>query len=194
MWITRHIPWVLLTSAIFHRKFCYIKKYMCRLYFESKFLIILAFLESLRIALIKKVTVLLMSAKTATSGLLKITVFWNKVYDVIIYVRDITSKFLSRDSNYIVHTAMWPRFGDSNISIRKLFYRDLTRKTAFFESRSWFKFNNLGLALGMNWNFYTSVAKGLKLKVRKFFGLVPMFVEVTGEKTVGGLLAPFHPE
>ena len=146
--------------------FCYIKKYMYRLHFDTKFLIILAFLESLRIVLIKKVTVLLMSAKTATSGLLKITVFWNKVYDVIIYVHDVTSKFLSRDSNYIVHTAMWPRFGDSNISMRKLFYRDLTRKTAFFESRSWFKFNNLGLALGMNWKFYTSVAKGLKLKVR----------------------------
>ena len=29
--------------------------------------------------------------------------------------------------------------------------------------------------------FYTSVAKGLKLKVRKFLGLIPMFVEVTGE-------------
>ena len=66
----------------------------------------------------------------------------------------------------------------------------MTRKTAFFESRSWFKFNNLGLALGMNWNFYTSVAKGLKLKVRKFFGLVPMFVEVTGEKTAGDFWLP----
>ena len=37
----------------------------------------------------------------------------------------------------------------------------------------------------MNLKFYTSVAKGLKLKVRKFLGLVPSFVEVTGEKLVG---------
>ena len=29
---------------------------------------------------------------------------------------------------------------------------------------------------------YTSVAKGLKLKVRKFQGLIPTSVEVTGEK------------
>ena len=33
--------------------------------------------------------------------------------------------------------------------------------------------------------FYTGVEKGLKLKVRKFLGLVPTFVEVTGEKLVG---------
>ena len=40
---------------------------------------------------------------------------------------------------------------------------------------------------------YTSVVKGLKLKVRKFWGLIPTFIEVTGEKLVGGLLAPPHP-
>ena len=63
------------------------------------------------------------------------------------------------------------------------------RKTAFFEGWSWFKFNNLGLALGANLKFYTSMAKGLKLKVRKFWGLIPTFVEVKGEKLVGGLFA-----
>ena len=39
----------------------------------------------------------------------------------------------------------------------------------------------------MNLKFYTSVAKVLKLKVRKFWGLIPQFAEVTGEKPVGGL-------
>ena len=43
-----------------------------------------------------------MPAKMATPDLLKITVFWNKGYDVIIYVRDVTNKILSRASNYIV--------------------------------------------------------------------------------------------
>ena len=62
----------------------------------------------------------------------------------------------------------------------------MTRKTAIFEGWSWFKFNNLGLALVTNLKFYTSMAKGLKLKVRKFWGLIPMFVEVTGEKLVQG--------
>ena len=37
----------------------------------------------------------------------------------------------------------------------------------------------------MGLEFYTSMAKGLKLKVRKFFGLIPMFLEVTGEKLFG---------
>ena len=48
------------------------------------------------------------------------------------------------------------------------------------------KFNNFGLALGKNLKFYTRTAKGLKIKVRKFLELNPMFVEVTGGKPVGG--------
>ena len=62
----------------------------------------------------------------------------------------------------------------------------MTRKTAFFEGRSWFKFNNFGLAVGTNLKFCTSLSKGLKLNVRKFWGLILTFVEVTGEKLVGG--------
>ena len=58
----------------------------------------------------------------------------------------------------------------------------MTRKIAFFEEWSWFKFNNLGLVLGTNLKFCTSVAKGLKLKVKKVWVPNPMFVEVTGGK------------
>ena len=61
----------------------------------------------------------------------------------------------------------------------------MTRKNNFFEGCSWFKFNNLGLAQGMVLKFYASVAKVLKLKVRKLRGLILMFVEVSGEKLVG---------
>ena len=32
--------------------------------------------------------------------------------------------------------------------------------------------------------------KGFKLKVRKFYRLIPSFVEATGEKLVGSLLSP----
>ena len=46
------------------------------------------------------------------------------------------------------------------------------------------KINNLGLALGMALEFYTSLAKGLKLKVRKFCGLIPTFIKITGEELV----------
>ena len=38
----------------------------------------------------------LMSAKLATLGLLKIKVTWNKGYDVIIFVYDVINKILSR--------------------------------------------------------------------------------------------------
>ena len=101
-------------------KFCYIKKYMYRLQFDAKFLILLTFLESLKIVLIKKVTILMMSAKMATPDLLKITVLWNKGYDVIIYVHDIPIKILSHDSNYTVDVVMWPKFGNSNIAITEV--------------------------------------------------------------------------
>ena len=46
--------------------------------------------------------ILMKSAKLATLGLLKIKVFWNKGYDFIISVHDVTNKIFSRDSNYIV--------------------------------------------------------------------------------------------
>ena len=56
-------------------KFFYIKKYMYRLHFDSKLLILLTFLESIKIVLIKKVAILVMSAKMATAGLLNIKIF-----------------------------------------------------------------------------------------------------------------------
>ena len=66
------------------------------------------------------VTILMMSAKITTLALLKIKVFWNNGYDVIIYVHDVTSKILSRDSNYIIDVVMWPKFGNCSISMRKV--------------------------------------------------------------------------
>ena len=53
-----------------------------------------------------------------------------------------------------------------------------------------FRFNKLGLAIVMALKLYTSVAKGLKLKVRKFWKLIPTFVEVAWEKLVGGAYCP----
>ena len=132
----------------------------------------------------------MMSAKMATSSLHKITVFWNKGYDVIISVDDVINKFClviqiilkmcSCDQSLVTVAFLWEKLSQPQ------FYKDLARKTAFFEEWSWFKFNNFGLALDTNLKFYNSMAKGLKLKIRKFWGLIPMFVEVTGEKLVGG--------
>ena len=44
-------------------------------------------------------------------------------------------------------------------------------------------FNSLGQALGIALKFCTSVAKRLKLEVRKFWGLILMFVEVKESKS-----------
>ena len=126
-----------------------------------------------------------MSLKMATPGLLKITVFLNKGYDVLISVNDVTSKVLSRDSNYIVdvfcdQSSLTIAFLWEKLS-RSQFYKDLT-KNHFFEGCPGFKFNNLGLALGTNLKVYTSLSKGLKLKVKTFWWLILTFVEVTGKK------------
>ena len=77
-------------------------------------------LESLKICSINLVIIFIMSAKMATPGFLKIMVFWNKGYDVISYVDDVTNKILPRDSNYIVDVFMWPKFGNCSISMREV--------------------------------------------------------------------------
>ena len=47
-----------------------------------------------------------------------------------------------------------------------------------FKGCFWFNFNNLGLAYLVAFKFYTSVVKGWKLIFRKFWELVPTFVDV----------------
>ena len=58
------------------------------------------------------VAILMMSAKLAALSLLKIKIFWNKGYDIVIYIHVITNKILSRDSNYKVDVVIRPKFGD----------------------------------------------------------------------------------
>ena len=60
------------------------------------------------------VTIFMMSGKLATLGLLKMKVFWNKGYDVIISVHDVRNKILSHNANYIVDVVLWPKFGNSS--------------------------------------------------------------------------------
>ena len=60
---------------------------------------------------------ILISAKLATLGLLKIKVFWNEGSDVITFVQDVTNKVLSRDSNYIIDMVMLAKY---SISMREV--------------------------------------------------------------------------
>ena len=96
----------------------------------------------------------MMLAKMVTLRFLKIQVFLNKGYDIIIFVYDVTNKILSCNSIYVVNVIC-----DQSLVIQ--FYKDLSRKNTFFARWSWFRFNNLGLALDIALKFYTSVAKGL---------------------------------
>ena len=52
------------------------------------------------------VTILMMSAKMLTLGFLKVKVFRNKSYAIIIFVLDVTNRILTCNSNYIVDLVM----------------------------------------------------------------------------------------
>ena len=64
--------------------------------------------------------ILIMSAKMATPGYLKVKLFWNNSYDVIIIVHAVFNKTLSGDANYIVDMIMWPKLSNSSGSIREV--------------------------------------------------------------------------
>ena len=64
--------------------------------------------------------ILMVSVKLATLGLFKIKIFKKKGYDVIIADYDVSNKILSHNSNYIKDMVMWPKFGNSSISMREV--------------------------------------------------------------------------
>ena len=103
-----------------------------------------------------------------------------KFYHVI----QIILQICSCDQSLVTLVFLWEKLSQPQ------FYKDLTRKAAFFEELFWFKFNSLELVLSTNLKFYISPAKVLKLKLRKFWGLIPTYVEVTGEKLVEAFLQP----
>ena len=135
-----------------------------------------------------------MSAKITTPDLLKTRVFWNIGYGFIILTMMLPIKFdhviqmilyiWSPDQSLVTAAFLWVKLSQPQ------FYKDLTKKIAFFKRWSWFKLNNFRLALGRNLNFCTSVAKGSKLNSQMFRGSNITFVQITGEKLVGG---PFWP-
>ena len=69
--------------------------------------------------------ILMVPAKMATLDLLRIKAFWNKGYDVIISVYDVTNKILSGESNYIVNVLMWRKFGNSSTSMREVTFTSI---------------------------------------------------------------------
>ena len=82
------------------------------------------------------VAILMVSVKLSTPGLLKKKMFWNKGYDFIISVHDVTKKILSCHSNYIEHVVTWPKFSNSSLSMREVIITSILwgfdRKNQFF--------------------------------------------------------------
>ena len=76
--------------------------------------------EVFSLFLLNLVIILMMSAKMATQNLHKLTVFWNEGYGVLNSVDDVINKILWHDSNYIVDLFMWPKFGNSSISMKEV--------------------------------------------------------------------------
>ena len=69
----------------------------------------------------------MISVKLAALGLPKIKLFWNKGYDIITSVCDITNKIKSLDSNSSVDVVIWPKFGNFSISMRNYHNLNVTR-------------------------------------------------------------------
>ena len=66
------------------------------------------------------VAILMRLANLAILGFLRIEVLRNKGYDARISVHNVTKKSLLRDSNYIVDVVIWPKLGNSSISMREV--------------------------------------------------------------------------
>ena len=90
---------------------------------------------------------------------------------------------MSRQRNWVAPRSLRLKSGNER-SFHNLNFMRIWLEKPLFEGWSWFKFNYLLLELGITLNFYTIVVKGLKLKFRKFWGIILMFKEVTEEKLV----------
>ena len=67
------------------------------------------------------VAILIISTKLVALGLLKVKIFWNKGYDIIISIHDVINQISSQILlYYITDLLMWPKFGNSSISMREV--------------------------------------------------------------------------
>ena len=94
-------------------KFCWHRAFYQRK--SAMFECLLILFESLKVVLINMIAVLMVSARLATSGLLKVKIFWNEGHDVIFPAHEDINKILSFDSNYIVDMVIWAKFGNPSI-------------------------------------------------------------------------------
>ena len=77
----------------------------------------MTFIEFSKVVFINMITILIMPTKLVTPDFLEMKVFWNRVYDVITYVSDISNKISSCDLIYIVDMGMWQRGGFREVAL-----------------------------------------------------------------------------
>ena len=144
----------------------------------------------------------MISVKMATPGLLKITVFWYKGYDVIISVDDFINKILSHDSNYIVDVYMWPKFRNCSISMREVITTSILygfdQKNHFIWGVVLVQVQYFGTGTKYKLEIVYKSRKKVKTKSQKVLGanfyLCRSYRGKTGRGEEGGTFCSPHPE
>ena len=83
-----------------------------------------------------------MSAELASLGVFQIKLCWDKSYEVIVSVHEVTNKNMLRDSNYIADVVMRLTFGNSSISVAEVIINSISQ-----ESHQKNPFFRVGLAM-----------------------------------------------
>ena len=91
--IQKHINYVRHPSIFYRKSATFVITRNTDIVFEWIISNFLNFFESLKVVLINLVAILMMSAKVATLGLLKVNIFWNKGYDIIFLSMTLPTKF-----------------------------------------------------------------------------------------------------
>ena len=98
-------------------------------------------------------------------------------------------KNLSPLSNFVVDVIMWPNFNNCSITVREVLIISILwrfeQKNHFFDWLSGPKFNNFEPARRIALKVYTTLSKGLKVKVRKLLVLIRTVAGVTGVILLG---------
>ena len=111
----------------------------------------------------------MLSAQLATLGLRNIKVFWNKGYNVITSVCDVTNKILSREPYYIVDVVMWRKFRNFSISMGEVIIQSILQ--GFNQKNQFFLRGAVGWSsMIWDWHILQQCGKSVKTKSQKDFG------------------------
>ena len=158
IWITWHIPRVLLTSAFFHQEIQIYIAFWYIIYNSFNFSWVFEDFFNKSGYDFDDVSKNSYPRPSLNTGILKWKLWrhnpswWRHQQNVItlfkLYCRCVNV------SKFGTLTFLWKKLSQPQ------FYEDSTRRTAFFEGWSWLKFNNLGLALGTKSKFTPVWQKG----------------------------------